>query len=136
VTALRLAPLSLVQAASAGGIGVLALLVDRAGAHRLTRFERAGVAAALAGLALLGVSLVGSSNSGALGAARLLAFAAVVVGAAMLAGSGPSRGASRSEADGARAAPARTASRAGRRVPKGRARGESLSSPGAPRSAS
>jgi hypothetical protein len=52
VAALRLAPLSLVQAASAGGIGVLAL-----GGGKLRRAERLGVAAALGGLALLGVSL-------------------------------------------------------------------------------
>jgi hypothetical protein len=52
VIALRLAPLSLVQAAAAGGIGVLAL-----GGGRLQRSERLGIAAALAGLLLLGVSL-------------------------------------------------------------------------------
>src|SRR4029077_16975299 len=68
VAALRLAPLSLVQAASAGGIGVLAL-----GGARLRRAERAGVAAALAGLALLGLSL-GShqpSDRGTVGAVVL-----------------------------------------------------------------
>jgi hypothetical protein len=52
VIALRLAPLSLVQAAAAGGIGVLAL-----GGGRLHRSERFGVGAALAGLLLLGSSL-------------------------------------------------------------------------------
>jgi hypothetical protein len=52
VGALRLAPLSLVQAASAGGIGVLAL-----GGGRLRPAERVGVGAALAGLLLLGMSL-------------------------------------------------------------------------------
>jgi hypothetical protein len=52
VIALKLAPLSLVQAASAGGIGVLAL-----GGGRLPRSERIGVAAALSGLLLLGLSL-------------------------------------------------------------------------------
>ena len=51
VEALRLAPLSLVQAASAGGIGVLAL------GGRLRFWERIGVCAALAGLALLAFSL-------------------------------------------------------------------------------
>jgi hypothetical protein len=50
VVALRLAPLSLVQAASAGGIGVLAL------GGRLRRYERLGVGAALAGLVLLALS--------------------------------------------------------------------------------
>ena len=58
VVALALAPLSLVQAASAGGIGLLALLVSRGGVA-LGRTERAGVAVSLAGLLLLGVSLVG-----------------------------------------------------------------------------
>jgi hypothetical protein len=52
VEALRLAPLSLVQAASAGGIGVLAL-----GGGRLLRSERIGVGAALAGLVVLALSL-------------------------------------------------------------------------------
>lgn len=54
VVALRVAPLSLVQAASAGGIGVLAL-----GSGRLRGGERIGVGAALAGLLLLAVSLGG-----------------------------------------------------------------------------
>jgi hypothetical protein len=52
VAALALAPLSLVQAAAAGGIAVLAI-----GGPRLTSAERVGVAAALCGLALLGLSL-------------------------------------------------------------------------------
>lgn len=51
VIALRLAPLSLVQAASAGGIGVLAI-----GTHP-RRAERFGVASALSGLVLLGLSI-------------------------------------------------------------------------------
>jgi hypothetical protein len=52
VAALALAPLSLVQAASAGGIAVLAI-----GGPRLTRAERVGVVAALGGLLLLALSL-------------------------------------------------------------------------------
>ena len=52
VVALRLAPLSLVQAASAGGIGVLAL-----GGPRLRLVERIGVGAALGGLVLLAFSV-------------------------------------------------------------------------------
>lgn len=51
VGALALAPLSLVQAASAGGVGVLAL------GGRLRIAERVGVGAALGGLALLGLSI-------------------------------------------------------------------------------
>jgi hypothetical protein len=58
ILALALAPLSLVQAASAGGIGLLALLVTRSSGG-LSRREWGGVAAAVAGLALLAVSLAG-----------------------------------------------------------------------------
>jgi hypothetical protein len=75
VAALRLAPLSLVQAASAGGIGVLAL-----GGGRLRPAERLGVGAALAGLLLLGLSL-GShppSNRGTVGAVVLWLLASAV----------------------------------------------------------
>jgi hypothetical protein len=51
VVALRLAPLSLVQATSAGGVGVLAL------GGKLRSAERFGVVAALGGLVLLGLSV-------------------------------------------------------------------------------
>ena len=64
VAALRLAPLSLVQAVSAGGIGLLALLVERTTATRLSRREWAGVAAAVVGLLLLGLSLAGGGHVG------------------------------------------------------------------------
>jgi hypothetical protein len=78
VAALRFAPLSLVQAASAGGIGVLAL-----GLGRLRRSERVGVGAALGGLALLGISL-GAHPSTAHGSAAAVAVwvAASLVAAA------------------------------------------------------
>jgi hypothetical protein len=55
VVALALAPLSLVQAASAGGIALLAALVGR-----LSPRERAAVATAIAGLFLLALSLIGT----------------------------------------------------------------------------
>jgi hypothetical protein len=76
VAALALAPLSLVQAASAAGIAVLAI-----GGPRLTQAERVGVAAALGGLLLLGLSL-GSHAHSSHGSSRvviawLLASAAV-----------------------------------------------------------
>jgi hypothetical protein len=58
VAALALAPLSLVQAASAGGIAVLAV-----GGPRLTQAERVGVAASLVGLVLLGLSLGSDHHS-------------------------------------------------------------------------
>jgi hypothetical protein len=61
VAALALAPLSLVQAVSAGGIGVLALLVGRA---RLGTQELRGVAVSIVGLALLGGSLAGQTHQG------------------------------------------------------------------------
>ena len=76
VAALALAPLSLVQAASAAGIAVLAI-----GGERLTGAERIGVAAALLGLLLLGLSLgshpVSSHGSSRLVIAWMLASGAV-----------------------------------------------------------
>jgi hypothetical protein len=62
VTALRVAPLSLVQAASAGGIAVLAI-----GGGRLRAHERAGVAIAVAGLVLLALSVGRHPAHGAAG---------------------------------------------------------------------
>ena len=63
IAALAFAPMSLVQATAAGGIGVLALFVSWVGV-RLTRRDWAGVSAALVGLALLGASLTGSTAGG------------------------------------------------------------------------
>jgi multidrug transporter EmrE-like cation transporter len=95
VAALALAPLSLVQATSAGGIGVLALLVP----ERLSRVERAGVAVAITGLLLLALSLRGA-NTGSAGkalpvvlwlaasAAAALALAALRTGAGLGAAAG------------------------------------------------
>ena len=60
VTALALAPLSLVQAVSASGIAVLALLVVRGHPSRLSLRERLAVGIALLGLVLLSLSLVGA----------------------------------------------------------------------------
>jgi hypothetical protein len=62
VVALALAPLSLVQAASAGGIGLLALLVWRTSGERPPERELGGVALAAGGLVLLGVSLAGQQH--------------------------------------------------------------------------
>jgi hypothetical protein len=64
VVALKLAPLSLVQATSAGGIGLLALLAWRATGTRPQPGELAGVGAALVGLVLLGASLAGQYGAG------------------------------------------------------------------------
>jgi len=63
VAALRLAPLSLVQAVSASGIAILALFSVQGHLARLTRYERLAVAIALIGLALLAASLVGTTPS-------------------------------------------------------------------------
>jgi hypothetical protein len=59
VAALALAPLSLVQSISAGGIGVLAFFGARRAGRRLTRVELVGVLLSVLGLAALAVSLVG-----------------------------------------------------------------------------
>jgi len=63
VAALSLGTLSLVQAASAGGIGILALLVWRLGGVPLSGREWVGVGLAIAGLALLAVSLAGAGTA-------------------------------------------------------------------------
>ena len=56
IGALTLAPLSLVQAVAAGGVGVLAVLAHRLGTPLEPR-ERLGALIAVAGLLLLGLSL-------------------------------------------------------------------------------
>jgi hypothetical protein len=63
VAALRLAPLSLVQAVGASGIAILALLSVHGRPRRLSRYERLAVGIALIGLLLLSVSLVGFTPS-------------------------------------------------------------------------
>jgi hypothetical protein len=62
IVALKLAPLSIVQAAAAGGLGLLALLV-RLGGSRLSARERTAVCAAVGGLLLLGLSLPAGAHS-------------------------------------------------------------------------
>jgi hypothetical protein len=64
VAALALAPLSLVQATAAGGIGILAVMVSRVTHVPLTVRERIGALVSVAGLALLGISLLGSHSEG------------------------------------------------------------------------
>ena len=64
VVALAYAPLSLVQATAAGGIGILAIMVSRITHVPLTRFEKIGAAVSVVGLALLGISLVSSHGEG------------------------------------------------------------------------
>jgi len=81
VAALTLAPLSLVQAASAGGIGLLALLVSREAG--LAPWERNGVVVSVAGLGLLAGSLSGHTSHGSGGSAwAVAAWVAVSLGIA------------------------------------------------------
>jgi hypothetical protein len=74
VAALALAPLALVQAVAAGGIGILALLVARVNGDRLAGRERVGVAISVGGLMLLGISLAGGSEHGSEGSWPLIAL--------------------------------------------------------------
>lgn len=90
VGALALAPLSLVQAASAGGIGLLALLVWKSTGTNLARREWMGVAIAVGGLALLGISLAGERPGGGHGSSFAVGawMAVSLVVAALAAGPG------------------------------------------------
>jgi len=90
VAALVLAPLSLVQSISAGGIGVLAFASARMARRPLARRELAGVVLSVLGLVALAISLVGGKareGNGAivsivlwLGITAFLAVALVVAG--------------------------------------------------------
>jgi hypothetical protein len=101
VLALTLAPLSLVQAAAAGGVGILAVMVSRYRKVPLTPLERGGVALSVAGLVLLGISLAGAHGQGSdgsylavalwLGASLLGAFAAARL-LSRVVGGGPAYG--------------------------------------------
>src|SRR3954468_17855205 len=64
VVALALAPLTLVQSVSAGGVGILAFASARMTQRRLGRYELAGVLVSMLGLLALAVSLVGGSGEG------------------------------------------------------------------------
>ena len=63
VAALRLAPLSLVQAIAASGVAVLAFATARGHPSRLARREQVAVVLAIAGLMLLAFSLVDTTES-------------------------------------------------------------------------
>ena len=67
VVAVRLAPLSLVQAVSAGGLGLLAVLAQRAAGEPLPRREWVGVGLAVLGLVFLSASLAGGSSGSSSG---------------------------------------------------------------------
>jgi hypothetical protein len=88
IAALALAPLSLVQGVSAGGIGLLALAAQRLRGARLAAREAAAVALSIGGLALLAASLAGGVATGrttTVGAV-LAWLAASAVGVALLVG--------------------------------------------------
>lgn len=83
VAALRLAPISLVQAICASGIAVLAFASAHGDVTKLSRSERLAVAVAFAGLVLLALSLVDTTQPD-----HTPGFAAAGVWIAALAGGG------------------------------------------------
>jgi hypothetical protein len=86
VAALALAPLTLVQSVSAGGIGILAFVSARMRRRRLGRHELAGVLVSMLGLVALAVSLVGGSAEGTGGSTvAILVWLAAMAGAAAVA---------------------------------------------------
>lgn len=87
VAALAHAPLSLVQAFVAGGLGLMAPVASRALGHPLSRAEWGGVAVAVAALALLCVGLGQPGVHAHVAAGPMLAFTAIAGVAAALAGS-------------------------------------------------
>jgi hypothetical protein len=86
VVALALAPLTLVQSISAGGIGILAFVSARMRRRRLGRHELAGVLISMLGLVALAVSLAGGSGEGSGGStAEILLWLAATAAAAVVA---------------------------------------------------
>jgi hypothetical protein len=88
VVALAFAPLSLVQATAAGGLGILALLARRRGAA-LNRVDRIAVLVSTMGLVLLALSLVGGVATGSdAGRTSVVVWLIVSIGLAALAVAG------------------------------------------------
>jgi hypothetical protein len=86
VAALALAPLTLVQSVSAGGIGILAFVSARFRLRTLGRHELAGVLVSMLGLFALAVSLAGGSSEGSGGSTvEILLWLAASAGAAVVA---------------------------------------------------
>lgn len=83
VVALALAPLSIVQSVSAGGIAALAYLSARRQHRSPTARERLGVGVSMLGLVALGVSLAGSTSGAS--HASLATTAIWLAGSALLA---------------------------------------------------
>jgi hypothetical protein len=87
VGALALAPLSLVQGVSAGGIAVLAALARRRG-DPMTRFQSRAIVVATVGLGLLAISLAGgATNAHGTKAADVVVWLVVLAGLAALSSS-------------------------------------------------
>jgi drug/metabolite transporter (DMT)-like permease len=85
VAALALAPLTLVQSVSAGGIGILAYASARLSQRRLSRHELAGVLLSMLGLFALAVSLAGGSVEGTGGSTvEILLWLAATAGAGVV----------------------------------------------------
>jgi hypothetical protein len=91
IAALALAPLSLVQATSAGGVGLLAALAHRRG-DAVDRADWNAVAAAVAGLLLIGASLAGGTASASRPQPVVLAAWLAVSAATLLARGGIAAG--------------------------------------------
>jgi hypothetical protein len=91
VAALRLAPISLVQAVCASGIGVLAFATAHGQPSRLARHEQVAVVVAFGGLVLLALSLVDTHQADHPpdGLAITIWLVCSVGAALLLAGSGP-----------------------------------------------
>jgi len=86
VAALALAPLTLVQSVSAGGIGILAFVSARMRRRSLGRHELAGALISMFGLLALAVSLAGGSGEGTGGSTfEIVLWLAATAGAAVLA---------------------------------------------------
>jgi hypothetical protein len=91
VAALTLAPLSLVQATSAGGVGLLAALAHRRG-DTVDPADWSAVGAAVVGLLLIGASLAGGTASASRPHPVVLAAWLAVSGAMLLARGGVAAG--------------------------------------------
>jgi hypothetical protein len=91
VAALALAPLSLVQATSAGGVGLLAALAHRRG-DTVDPADWSAVGAAVVGLLLIGVSLAGGTASASRPHPVVLAAWLAVSGTMLLARGGVAAG--------------------------------------------
>ena len=85
VSALALAPISLVQSVIAGGLVLLTVTADRLFAHSVTRREWIGVGLAALGLAFLAATLEGGAGEAHSDyeSGRLVLFLAAVTGAAV-----------------------------------------------------